>query len=152
MVIQYKLTKYSQIMGFKNIIVLLIFIFIFSCKKADDVQNHMYITNSTTDTVYCSMFGSWPFAPNDEYILPKQTILGSAGGQTVFEYIRSLRNEGDSIVFYNKTDTVIWRAPLLNLPDSIHSFYNENSWEITYGGKNNKYEIATFTITEEDFN
>jgi hypothetical protein len=54
-------------------------------------------------------------------------------------------------VFRHDTLMVKWGAPLRNLPDSIHSFYNENSWVITEGGRKNKYVIATFTITEDDF-
>jgi len=148
-----KLIKYFHIMDFKSIILFFFsVIFLNSClERTEEATNRSYLINNTTDTVYCKMFGSWPFASDKEYILPQEKILIGNGQYTQFEYIRSLRNQGDSIIFYNNSDTVIWYAPLRNLPDSIHSFYNENSWDIKYGGRKNKYEIATFTITEDDF-
>ena len=45
---------------------------------------------------------------------------------------------------------ISWYPPLRSLPDSIHDFYNFNSWEITQGGVKNKWDIGTFTIREED--
>jgi len=152
--IQHKLIKYFQAMVFnkKYLLVLLAVVSVIcSCKRAEEATNRSYLVNNTNDTIYCKMFGYWPFAPSREYVVPQEKILIGNGQYTQFEYIKSLSNEGDSIVFYNKSDTVIWYAPLQKLPDSIHSFYNENSWNIEYGGRNNKYEIATFTITEDDF-
>ena len=139
-------------MDFKRIIIFLsLIIFTLSCKRDIDATNQGYIINKSSDTIYCKMFGIWPFGTSEQYILPQQKILIGTGQYTQFEHIRSLRNEGDSIMFYNKSDTVVWYAPLKKLPDSIHSFYNENSWKIESGGRNNEYEIATFTITEDDF-
>jgi len=44
-----------------------------------------------------------------------------------------------------------WGGPVVSLPDSIHTFYNTNSWVITTDGpKKRKRTIATFTITDED--
>jgi hypothetical protein len=45
---------------------------------------------------------------------------------------------------------IFWLPPLLYLPDSVHSFYNINSWVVKKGGRKNKWERATFTITKDD--
>ena len=54
--------------------------------------------------------------------------------------------------YYYASPLVRWGGPLLNLPDSIHSFYNENSWFFEKNPNDNKGKkiMATFTVRPED--
>ena len=45
---------------------------------------------------------------------------------------------------------VEWVPPFVSLHDSVHSFYNLNSWVIEKGGNKNEYDKAVFTIRKED--
>ena len=58
-------------------------------------------------------------------------------------------NSRDTL-YVEKQHRVSWLPPLQYLSDSVHSFYNIKSWVIKKGGKKNKWERATFTITEDD--
>jgi hypothetical protein len=147
---QHRLTKHFLIMAFKiSFIIFMISLLLFSCKRADEAQHLSYLKNTTGDTIY---FVWQDLEPGLIYPYGNVIFLSGVNYSSTIEYIKETYNkDGDTVMFYNSRDTVKWRAPFRNLPDSIHSFYNENSWEITYGGNKNKYERATFTITEDDF-
>ena len=128
---------------------------LFSCKRADDAWNEIRIKNSTNDTILFVIKKKggtengleYSIIPNDNYRLANATYTSDFG------IIRdNWGNKGDTIEIY-RYDTLLvkWGGPLRYLPDSIHSFYNERSWVLEDGGQKNKYVIATFTITEEDF-
>jgi len=53
--------------------------------------------------------------------------------------------------YIEKNSLASWSPPLVSLPNNINSFYNLNSWIIKNAGKRNKWEHATFVITNEDF-
>ncbi len=123
-----------------------------SCwEKSIEASNQTYLVNETDDTIYCRWGDGVNLTLLDrEYILPHERQF-AGNGMTEFEYIRSLLHQGDSVYVYTKYDTVVWYPPLRKMPDSIHSYYNENSWEITKGGSKNKYTISTFRIYKSDF-
>ncbi len=152
------LIKYFQIMDSKKIIIfLLLVLFMAACRDGeDDLSHNGYFYNTTNDTVFCFIEGK-DKNPDFYYDLkiPPETkkMVISSSIYTTIENLKLFNNrEGiDSVMFYTKNDTVIWHAPFKKLPDSIHSFYNENSWDVRCGGKKHKYVTAVFTITEADF-
>lgn len=153
--IQHKLIKYFQIMAFNKYIIVFILFLTVSCKRADDAWNEIQIENSTKDTIGLNFrrLGGTP-SGFEHKIFPKDKFCyARAVHASDYDLIRdNWGRNGDTIeIFRNDTLMVKWGAPLRNLPDSIHSFYNENSWIIENGGRKDKYIIATFTITEDDF-
>ena len=52
--------------------------------------------------------------------------------------------------YYYVSTVVRWSGPLLYLSDSIHGFYNIKSWVIKKSGEGTQWDVATFTITEDD--
>ena len=144
-------------MIFRIFIILLVIIQLLpiSCKRAENAWNEINVENATQDTIVLSFrrVGGTPEGLSHK-IFP-QDIYRFAIAVYASDY--DLINDnwgrnGDTIeIFHNDTSLAKWGAPLRNLPDSIHSFYNENSWLIEQGGRKNKYVIATFTITKNDF-
>ena len=127
-----------------------------SCKRSDDAWNEIRITNATKDTVSINFKREGgTLSGYTHKIQPCGNFIFSRAIYTS-DYRTIIRNnwgrDGDTMTFVIN-DTIIrkWGAPLCNLPDSIHGFYNENSWDITYGGYKGKFIRATFTVTEEDF-
>ena len=118
--------------------------------KVDDAYNQIIICNNTVDTISFVIKKNtrlyYPISPKENYILAIDDISN-------FEIIENNWGKtGDTIEIYrNDTLMVKWGAPLREMPDSIHDFYNKNSWILEEGGYKNEYIIATFTITEEDF-
>ena len=155
--IHHKLIKYFQIMASKLTIILVVILLVLSCKRADNAWNEVKIMNETNDTILLNFRRITGTEEGLIYeILPKENYrLANAIYTSDFGIIEdNWGKEGDTIQIFNHDTTVIlakWGAPLRYLPDSIHSFYNKNSWVITNGGRKDKYVIATFTITEADF-
>ncbi|MDR0207482.1 MAG: hypothetical protein LBI45_09540 [Bacteroidales bacterium] len=155
-----------------------VFLFIFSsCFKPNpEKMNEIKIINATNDTIvfaennskanYCYYFT----------LRPNEYRSMSAYDQGIYEMIIKNYQEYGTIIeiykptcstcngvkvldawaaqdsFYiEKSPLVSWKPPLLTLSDSIHSFYNFNSWMISAGGKKNKWDRAVFTITKDDF-
>ncbi len=150
------LEKHLGITVFKILFGLTSFLLFNSClSRSFDATNQSYIINDTKDTLYCTIFGDSNLTDSAvDYIPPHTKVLLGNGQYTEFEFLRQIRNFGDSVNIYidkNRDSCVcVWYPPLQQLPDSIHSYYNENSWEIKKGGRKNKYTISTFTIREED--
>ncbi len=157
MEIQHKLMKLLHIMDFKLFLISLFILLLTYCKRADNTWNEIRVNNTTNKVLvlniskkYISDIGEYfLIQPNEKIILARAIYTSDYG------IIRdNWGDKRDTIEIYNQDTTKIfvkWGGPLLSLSDSIHSFYNENSWSIESGGKNDKYIIATFTITEEDF-
>ncbi len=139
-------------MGSKIFITGILILSLFSCKRSEDAMNQIRIFNKTNDTIV--FFFKRNYSHIDT-IKPKDTFFfAMAVYISDYDIIEDNWCEtGDTIGIQklNDTLTVKWGAPLRDLPDSIHSFYNKNSWVIEKGGLKNKWTIATFTITEDDF-
>jgi len=56
-------------------------------------------------------------------------------------------------VYRSDSSKVVWGEPAVDLPDSIHSFFNYNSWELEMLGGEfpNPKGILKFYIQEDDF-
>ncbi len=154
--IKKKLKKYLENIIFKSIRIVAILLLLNSClSRSLDATNQGYIINDTEDTLYCTIFGNTNLIPSSvDYIAPHQKASLGNGQYTQFEFLYKIKNFGDSVNVYidkNKDSCVcVWYPPLQRLPDSIHSFYNKQSWKISKGGYKDKYTVATFTIREED--
>jgi hypothetical protein len=153
---QHKLMKHFLVIVFKMSFIILITSFLlFSCKRADDAWNELNVRNATNDTLTLNISKRYISDVPMYYDLLPNKIFRLSIDESIsgFDIIRAnFGDKQDTIEIYrNDTLMVKWGGPLRSLPDSIHSFYNENSWEITNGGQKNKYVIATFTITEDDF-
>lgn len=156
---QQMLTKLFPITGF-SIIMFVVLTININCKRDPEATHHIYIENSTNESLqFQIMRKSISDIPGWELTLPPHQKKMLAGG--------ALHLEGDDITFQAiienfglPTDTVEilrdgeivikWGGPLRVMPDSINHFYNENSWEITHGGRKDKWERGTFTIYESD--
>ncbi len=151
--IQVGLTIFLRNMVSKILVVIFCAFLFSSCwEKSMEDSHQAYLVNETDDTIYCYEGDNFGLtALSREYVLPREKALLSNGQFTQFQDIRRLNNQGDSVYVYTKYDTVVWYPPLRKMPDSIHSYYNENSWEITKGGSKNKYTISTFRIYKSDF-
>ena len=74
-----------------------------------------------------------------------KAVCESCGGKLIHD------RGGNLTLFMGEICYVKWGGPVVTLPESVHSFYNTNSWVLkTEGKKKNKRTIATFTITEDD--
>jgi len=126
----------------------------------------------TAETEYGRYYHYYALFPNEPY------HLESRGGRTpksysIEEIIREYERLGRAIEVYRlacttcegtkittnyspqeyyieKNSLVSWSPPLISLSPITNSFYNLNSWKIKNTGKKNKWEHATFTITEDD--
>jgi hypothetical protein len=142
-------------MGIKLLFILL-FLSNSSCKREEDSWNEVKVINSSKDTLilnltkkYISDFGDKnTLYPNSEYLMARALYKSGFG---IIE--DDFGDSRDTIEIYRNDSLLIkWGGPLLSSPDSIHSFYNKNSWKIILSGDKNKYEIILFTIYESDFN
>ena len=120
-----------------------------------DFENQMIIHNTTSDTLLFQDTKKYisDIPGNRIDLLPGKIRINVHNRLSAFEMIEEdWKYRGDTIEILRKGfKTVKWGGPLRRMPDSIHSFFNKNSWEIEMGGHNDEYEIATFTFTEEDF-
>ena len=148
-----------------------------SClSRNKEYENHLMIYNSTEDTIFYAK--KYRSSKRSFHLLePYQCrSLGSNYYWSIFEMIKESYQKLDVEIeiyklsfdtcekervcdgwisdensyYIEPSPIVTWSPPLVSLPDSIHSFYNINSWELVKGGNENKWVIATFTITEED--
>jgi len=145
---------FLDIMGFST--TLSVFLLFFGCfSYSPDFLNKVVINNSTGDTLQFQ--GTKKYItdlPGDNLDLyPGMNNLYMDRKSSPFEMIeRNLKYRGDTIEIIRKGyDTIKWAAPLREMPDSVHHFFNKNSWEIKMGGHKDDWEIATFTLTEDDF-
>ena len=174
---QQKSQQCLQTMGSKWFILFAFLGFIlfsgFECGNKE-TENQIYISNATGDTIFFTE--KLKSSYRRYYMLrPYENSFWGSNTSSIYDIIRDNYhnldieieiyklacdtcngtkiqdiNSADNKDYYIGNCLVSWAPPLMSLPDSIHSFYNINSWEIDKGGKNNKYDIATFTIKEED--
>lgn len=72
-------------------------------------------------------------------------ILDGIGAEPDFLVGKLRVYRGDSLL-------VTWKGPAQDLPDSVHSPFNYNSWDYWLIDGSDGNGIIQFTITEEDFN
>ena len=165
-----KKDNYVEVMDSKKIIFLVIIgLFFSSCEKPNpDFHNEIGIFNSTGDILIFSEYKSWDFY---QPIYPGYALMCLTKLPISEElYLVYEKNNIKFRVFKLACDTcesieirysdryyriepeprVEWVPPFVSLPDSIHSFYNLNSWVIEKGGNKNEYDKAVFTIRKKD--
>ena len=151
---QHKLIRRFRILVFS----LLCSLFILAesgCRRDDDATNQLRINNQTQDTLILQVTKKYIsdtpgyqhiMPPKHHYILTKS--LHNSGLDIIQE---NWGNSGDTVEILKDGIIIIkWGGPLRILHDTINHFFNENSWDITQGGKKCKWEIVTFTIYESD--
>jgi hypothetical protein len=156
---QHKLTKLFPITGF-SIIMFTVLTINISCKRDPEATHHIYIENTTNESLQFQITRkSISDIPGWELTLPPNQKIILAGGALHLEgeditFQAIIENFGlptDTVEIVRNGEIVIkWGGPLRVMPDSINHFYNENSWEITEGGRKSKWERGTFTIYESD--
>lgn len=146
---------FLELMGFSTTLVVFLLLFFGCFSYSPDFQNKTVIYNDTGDTLLYKATKKYitDFPIDDRYLYPGTNILCLDRKLCSFEMIeKDLKYRGDTIEIIRKGyDTIKWAAPLCEMPDSVHHFFNKNSWEIKMGGHKDEWEIATFTITEDDF-
>lgn len=88
------------------------------------------------------------------------TYLSATDDLKGFDLISVHCKAGDSICVYSEDSVLLqtWYAPLRTEDDSVHDFFNKNSWRITSetvgdGWRKTKdFYYYTFVIREEDLN
>ncbi|MCF8357160.1 MAG: hypothetical protein K9H26_00270 [Prolixibacteraceae bacterium] len=125
-------------------------------QRNPDFENQIWINNSTKDSLYYQVTKKYirdDSYVNEAFLPPGLKRIGGHYKYKSLEIIgREHDNPGDTVEIFRNGELLIkWAAPFREMPDSIHHFFNENSWDIKMGGYDNEWEIATFTITEEDF-
>jgi len=152
----------------KIIFLVIIGLFFSSCSKRNpDFHNEIGIFNSTGDTLIYTELNSYnliyPF-DYDERALTKRPIseelyLIYEKNNIKFRVFKLACDTCESVeIIYSENKyfriepepRVVWEPPFVSLPDSIHSFYNLNSWVIEKGGNKNEYDKAVFTIRKKD--
>jgi len=74
-----------------------------------------------------------------------KAVCPTCGGTPIYD------RGGNQSLFMGNICYVKWGGPIVALSDSVHSFYNVNSWEVTEKGSGkHKCIIATFTVRPED--
>ncbi len=125
-----------------------------ACTPTSNIKNLGWIYNSTDDTVYFYYGGLNKFKTK-EVIYPYQSIeiCSISGEKRALEYFEENQHSDhyDTVIFCRDNDTILWLPPFTELPLSYHNFFNKNSWDVNKHGKNGKYFLETFTITESDF-
>jgi hypothetical protein len=147
-----KLMKHFHFMVFSFAIISILLLF--SCKRQEDAWNKVIVINSTSDTLLLKLSKKHISEIGEDFIISpnNETTLAVALYTSGFGIIED--NFGDSRdtieIYRNDSLFVKWGGPLISLPDSIHSFYNKNSWTKAMGGNDNEYEIMKFTINATD--
>jgi hypothetical protein len=150
------------------IITLFVILLSYSCKRNEEATNRLFVENATSDTIFLAKnsYGSYfillPFeccqyaetyqqsiseiiSEHFDFIEVYKLACSTCVGKLVYDQYGGKQHYVETI------PKVIWSPPLVSLPHENHSFFNINSWVITKGGLDNKWDIATFTITEDDF-
>ncbi|MBN1926332.1 MAG: hypothetical protein JW798_10905 [Prolixibacteraceae bacterium] len=151
---QHKSRECLKIMVFSCLFFILLFN---SCWQRDpDFENQVWINNETKDSLYYQL--TQKYLRENSFINPTDLPPGlkRIGGHYKYKSLeiigREHDNPGDTVEIYRNGELLIkWAAPFRYMPDSVHHYFNVNSWEIKMGGHDNEWEIATFTITEDDF-
>jgi hypothetical protein len=150
------------------IITLFVILLSYSCKRNEEATNRLFVENATTDTIFLankSHTGYVLFSPSEckEFASSYQHSISEIIAQYYdgVKVYKLANPTSDSILIYDEGGVhqyyieampkVTWSPPLVSLPHENHSFFNINSWVITKGGLDDEWDIATFTITEDDF-
>jgi hypothetical protein len=151
------LRKLFRGMGLIIIKLLFSILFLTGCLQVNpDFENQIWINNSTSDTLIVQT--KKKYIDDDffyEYLLfPGENLIGHHSKLSIEGLIREMfgRYRGDTVEIYrNDVLEIKWAGPVRKMPDSVNHIFNINSWVIEMGGRKNKMEIATFTISESDF-
>ncbi len=149
------LKKLSTFLVFKASLFFFILMISGCWERNPDFENQIQVNNQTFDTL-CFMVSKKYISdiPGEEVdLLPGKNKIGADYQKSSFEIIeKKWKYRGDTIEILRKGyNTIKWAGPLREMPDSVHHFFNKNSWEIKMGGHKDDWEIATFTLTEDDF-
>ena len=142
-----------MIMDSKVLIIFVLFSLLLLIASSCDPGYHEYfaICNKTKDTiVVClneNIYKEWKggFAPNQT-----SAFTELDNGSSLESELESLINDNYQSfrVYRHDTCLVHWEGKMQHLGDSIHNFYNYDSWTTVVTGK---YTLcSTFTITEDD--
>ena len=106
------------------------------------------ITEGLGDLSVADMIrGVWSYDEKRDTIEVYKTVCDTCGGTPISDN----HYGGGQILFMGNICYAKWGGPIVALPDSIHSFYNVNSWEVTEKGSGkHRCIIATFTVRPED--
>lgn len=136
--------KLFLFMGIK--LLFIIIISYSSCKREENAWNEVRVINSTSDTLVLNLSKKYisdkgdkdTLYPNSEYLMARALYTSGFG---IIE--DNFGDSRDTIEIYRNDSLLIkWGGPLQSLPDSIHSFYNRNSWIIEEGGRKDKFVLA----------
>lgn len=152
-----KLEEYFLDMVSRGII-LVILILSSGCFRLKDMHEH-YINNQTLDTLYISILRegivqdlSFDKQGTYDWNFPPMMKSGWVNGDNLNTFLGEYGQSSDTVIIYNSRNDLLikWGGPFRDMPDSIHSIYNKNSWDRQMGGHKDEYERNTFTITNED--
>jgi len=145
-----------------SFIILILFVFAGCWEKKYDYTYETFLVNSTKDTLNV-IIGVKNTNISTEYfrnltIPPNDTLDGNEngfGGKSINEDMELMKtwfvswHNLDTIqIFRNDTLKCIWTAPSSSKPESIHDFFNYNSWKTWIIDK--PYGVMMFTIYPED--
>lgn len=152
--------------GRNGVILIVLMLMLTGCPPAAfDYSYQVFYRNETTDTILL-IFGK----DDADYNVDSLTI--SPMRDTFFEgesWIGVYKDEDPLVHLLNQSTVpimdqvrayrhdslkVTWGGPGRNMPDSIHHFYNYNSWDswlLDEKGCCGETGIIMFTITEDDF-
>jgi len=177
---QKKSLSFFQQMGSKIVVLIGFIFLVSSCWWDPDHESihQLRIENATNDTIVFSLVvrhlcpscevaaeDAWELFPDDNIIIGTDVKLSGfdlindyCGSQldTAIVYkiaSDSLNSKKINTLYGNSlyvSQIIRWGGPLVDLPDSINSFYNKNSWIFSKNPNNKKMEVATFRITEKD--
>jgi len=102
------------------------------------------IGGSLNKVSVADMIRLWSYDDKRDTIEVYKTVCETCGGEPIYD------RGGNQTLFMGNVCYAKWGGPIVALHDSVHSFYNINSWVITTKGKKNRLTVATFTIREED--
>jgi len=124
----------------------IIFVFIFLlfaailCEKGPEPTANNYtawVHNTTNNTISFNSKGSSEYNRNEEYLIPAYDSIkfGTANYNDVDNSLNPIEQFilNDLLyvkIYRNDSLKVTWEGPAAYLPDTIHSFFNYNSWEI----------------------
>ena len=149
------------LIGHKKAYIILISLLLTSCRlffldDQGDYSYKSYILNDTEDTLKIISVKDVDIYGLDRIILPSEYIPFK-GGRKVYKGDDVLKehlfvdseDSFDVLIYLNNKLAVKWIGPAQEMGDSIHHFYNYDSWDVEL--IDNEYEII-FTILESDMN
>jgi len=151
-----KLMMFLKTMVFKFFWAIVFLLFNGCWSRNPDFENQLWIKNETHDTLYFQVTKKYireDSYVDEKYLVPGLNKIGEHDDYLAMNLIDYLyKYRGDTVEIVRKGyQTIKWAAPLREMPDSVHHFFNETSWEVKMGGHKEEWEIATFTLTDEDF-